>query len=267
MNEDQEWVEGRVSLVIDGEPLNLRMTVPAKRVTIRRMLPVFQKMAGSVVALSVDAVKTAGMSVSCKAGCGACCRQAVPLSEPEAFEIAELVERMPEDRQKVIKERFEKAVKQLAEAGWISRLDNVINADDDEREKIVEDYFREGIPCPFLEDESCSIHPDRPIACREYLVTSPAEHCRSPFEGKVRGVPLVVKPSATLNKISRTSNMEGAAGFVPMILALRWAANFKEDGTRKTGEGWMADFFTNLTKDSIPGFEGPQSDPDAERSL
>ncbi|QQS39638.1 MAG: YkgJ family cysteine cluster protein [Acidobacteriota bacterium] len=262
MNDDNEWVEGRVSLQIDGEPLNFVMTVPAKRVTIRRMLPVFQQMAGSVVGLSVDTVKAAGMSVSCKAGCGACCRQAVPLSEPEAFEIAELVERLPEHRKKVVKERFEKAVKKLAEAGWIARLDNAVNADDRERELIVEDYFREGIPCPFLEDESCSIHPDRPIACREYLVTSPAEHCKSPFKGKVRGVPLVVKPSATLNKISRTGNMDGAAGFVPMILALVWAENVEEDATRKTGEHWMADFFSNLTNDTVPGFKQPGKETD-----
>jgi Fe-S-cluster containining protein len=36
------------------------------------------------------------------------------------------------------------------------------------------------MPCPFLEDESCSIHPDRPLVCREYLVTSPAELCAGP---------------------------------------------------------------------------------------
>ena len=35
------------------------------------------------------------------------------------------------------------------------------------------EYFQLGIPCPFLEEESCSIYHDRPITCREYLVTSP----------------------------------------------------------------------------------------------
>jgi hypothetical protein len=33
-------------------------------------------------------------------------------------------------------------------------------------------YFLQGVACPFLEAESCGIHPDRPLACREYLVTS-----------------------------------------------------------------------------------------------
>ncbi len=44
-------------------------------------------------------------------------------------------------------------------------------------------YFHLGIACPFLEDESCSIHADRPISCREYLVTSPAVNCADPKPG------------------------------------------------------------------------------------
>ena len=50
----------------------------------------------------------------------------------------------------------------------------------EERTELAYEYFKHGIACPFLEDESCSIHPDRPMACREYLVSSPAENCRAP---------------------------------------------------------------------------------------
>ena len=41
-------------------------------------------------------------------------------------------------------------------------------------------YFALGIPCPFLEEERCTIHEIRPLRCREYLVVSPAEHCAHP---------------------------------------------------------------------------------------
>ena len=51
-------------------------------------------------------------------------------------------------------------------------------------------YFALGIPCPFLEEESCSIHPDRPLVCREYLVTSPAELCAGPTQEGVTPVPV-----------------------------------------------------------------------------
>ncbi|MEO7095807.1 MAG: hypothetical protein ABI175_21285, partial [Polyangiales bacterium] len=34
-------------------------------------------------------------SISCKEGCGACCRQLIPLSPPEAWMIADVVRSMP----------------------------------------------------------------------------------------------------------------------------------------------------------------------------
>lgn len=256
MNEEQEWVRGDVTLRIDGKPLELSMTVPAKPTTIRRMLPVFQQMSDSFVELAIGNVESVGRTVSCKAGCGACCRQAVPLSVPEAFDIASLVEDMPEEKKKKIRERFEAGIKKLAEAGWFQRLDLAPTLDDRERELIIEDYFKMGIPCPFLENESCSIHSDRPLACREYLVTSPAERCKEPFSGGVDGITLAVKPSTTLNRISRGADNGPDVGFVPLIVALKWAEASEEDDAKKTGEQWMADFFTNLTNDKIPGFEG-----------
>ena len=39
-----------------------------------------------------------GVRVSCRAGCGACCRQLVPIAEAEARRIRDLVEAMPEPR-------------------------------------------------------------------------------------------------------------------------------------------------------------------------
>ena len=50
------------------------------------------------------------------------------------------------------------------------------------------EYFKPQIPCPFLEDESCSIYAERPFVCREYLVTSPAENCTTLNEGTIEGV-------------------------------------------------------------------------------
>ena len=52
-----------------------------------------------------------------------------------------------------------------------------------------------GVPCPFLEDESCSIHPERPLVCREYLVTSPAALCAGPTQ---EGVTPVAVPKVSM---------------------------------------------------------------------
>jgi len=113
------------------------------------------------------------------------------------------------------------------------------------------EYFYEGVACPFLEEESCSIHPDRPLSCREYLVTSPAEYCSRPTAETIRQMRIQLKPSIAVLEMNITQNL-GNTFFVPMIRALEHTENFPDISEEKTGEAWMADFFRNLTKSEIP---------------
>ena len=76
-------------------------------------------------------------------------------------------------------------------------------------------YFRLGIACPFLESESCSIHRDRPLVCREYLVSSPSEHCADPVRGTIERVPLAGGLSRRL-----AIGPEGRRREVPLLFAL-----------------------------------------------
>jgi Fe-S-cluster containining protein len=246
MNDEREWVDGEIRLSVGGKPLELKMTVPANPVTVRTMLPVFRQMSNSFVELEARAAEAEGREISCKAGCGACCRQAVPLSETEAFEIAEIVESFSEPKRSELVERFADGCRRLAKAGWFEKLDLIPGTGPEERKKVIGEYFSEGVACPFLEEESCSIHERRPLACREHLVTSPPEFCRTPLSEEIKGVDLPVKPSEALRAVNTTGNLGRAVNFVPMILALEWAARYKEDRTEKTGEGWMAEFFSRL---------------------
>jgi Fe-S-cluster containining protein len=115
---------------------------------------------------------------------------------------------------------------------------------------VVDKYFYEGIPCPFLEDESCSIHPNRPIVCREYLVTSPAANCAKPSAETVTLVKLPIKPSKTVGRLGRTGRMKDE-GILLLVRALELAEKYPENFPEKTGEGWMADFFGNLTESDV----------------
>ena len=251
MSDTNEWISGNITLSYNGIPIEMQMNVPATPVKARRMLPIFQQMTGSFVNLSVQAAEEAGRSISCKKGCGACCRQGVPLAEIEAYQIAELVENLPEPRRTEIRRKFEDGCQQLYENGWFERLDNYANISNEERVQVIKDYFYEGIACPFLEEESCSIHADRPLACREYLVTSAAEHCKRPSVETIRMVELPIKPSKSLRYVGR-SGTPMKVNFVPMIRALEWAANNPENPSENPGQAWMADFFEVLTESEIP---------------
>lgn len=250
--ENEDWVTGNVRLTVGGNPLDLQMTVPAKPVKPQRMLPIFQQMTDSFVGLAETALENAGGVISCQKGCGACCRQAIPLAEIEAYEIAEMVEAMPEPRRTEIVNRFEKAWHHFFAIGWFERLDHCADLTEPEREKVVMEYFYENVACPFLEEESCSIHQARPLACREYLVTSPAENCAAPSAAKIRMVELPIKPSDTIRKITNSPNLNRSVNFVPLVLALEWARRHRDKFPECTGEQWMAAFFTNLTQSQIP---------------
>jgi Fe-S-cluster containining protein len=248
---ENEWVTGQITLAIDGNPIEMKMTVPANPVKPQRMLPVFQQMTNSFVQMGVDAAAARGEKVSCQKGCGACCSQAVPLAEIEVYKIAELVENLPEPRRSEVKARFDQAFSHFAEIGWFERLSECAALSAEEQEKVVLEYFSQAIACPFLIDQSCSIHQDRPLACREYLVTSPAENCSNPSAKTIRMIQVPVKPSKTLMKVGQTRQISGV-NFIPLVLSLKWVEMNEDKFQEKTGEQWVADFFRNLTKSEIP---------------
>ena len=262
--ENGEWVTGEVVITIGGEPIKMEMTVPAGSVKPHRMLPVFQKITNSFVEMGALAAGASGQTISCRAGCGACCRQPVPISELEVYQLAEVVEAMPEPRKSLIKAKFEAAADHFKAMSWFDRMKSIGDLTLTEtKEKVVAemqkaamDYFHEGIACPFLEEESCSIHQDRPIACREYLVTSPAANCSEPTAENIAMLDLAVKPSKVMRYIGATGTF---TGFIPLIRALEFAGKYPEKFEEKTGERWAADFFGKLAHQHIPrsGIEPP----------
>ena len=261
---ENEWVTGRVSLRINGAPLDLEMTVPANQTKPHRMLPIFHQMANAFTQIGIDAAESEGRSISCKAGCGACCRHPVPISEVEVYQIAELVESMPESRRRVVKERFADAVDHFRKKGLLEELKKhydhgrpkTSRKQMEQAMDVAVKLFYEGIPCPFLENESCSIHQDRPLACREYLVTSPAENCAKPSAKNIQKVDLPIRPSKTLEHLGLTGRMTDEWPLL-LILALELAERYPESFPEKTGEAWMADFFNKLTESKNEGSVQP----------
>jgi Fe-S-cluster containining protein len=254
MDQD-DWITGRVTLRIGAQPVDLDMTVPAQPVPLHRMIPIFQQVTNMFVEASTGVAERESRAISCKAGCGACCRQAVPISEAEVQQVADLVDAMPEPRRGEIRARFAAAVERIRPTGWFEAMDATVTAPppqpaDAARERLTElalQYFRLGVPCPFLEDEACSIHPDRPLACREYLVSSPAEHCAALASGSVRKIEMALKPSRMLRRMSRIDRF-GPGRFLPLVLALELAERHPHALPEKTGPEWMADFFGELSR-------------------
>jgi len=168
-----------------------------------------------------------GKAISCRAGCGACCRQLVPVSELEALHLAHVVEAMPADRRERVIQRFHQA-RERAEPSLRQFHAAIGGAAVEEIGKAADPYFALGIPCPFLEQERCSIHPDRPSVCREYLVTSSPEHCARMDGAEVKRVPVPSTVSSALFRFSPGSET-AEPKIMPLIESLNWAAAHQDD--------------------------------------
>lgn len=137
--------------------LQTRMSVPTGPTRLRQLLPLLQVFTDAVVDSAVPVATEQGQTVSCARGCGACCRQLVPISEVEAHHIGALVDGFPDPRRTAIRSRFAEARRQLEEAGWLEELLHPEQWIDGQGQVLGLQYFHQGIPCPFLEEESCSM--------------------------------------------------------------------------------------------------------------
>ena len=210
-------------LRLGGKPVELELPVPAEAVAPQAMMPVFQMLADTLVSAATSAAEQAGHCVSCRLKCAACCRQLVPLAAAEVPWIRELVDRMPEPRRSQVQARFAEALRRLEAAGLLDDLQGLRSLADEDLLALANAYVSQDIACPFLEDESCSIYAERPLACREYLVTSPAENCFGAGPRQIDRVPLPVSVSSVLPRLG-SDDQQGGRATTPLVLALQTSA-------------------------------------------
>ena len=226
---EQEYGIAKFGLKIGDATIEASATVPVGVAKTSTLLPIFQGLTDTIVQMTVKGLEEDGGKVSCRAGCGACCSQIVPVSEHEARRIAELVSEMPEARRTEILERFQRAVEAFRQAGLYDRMRELGGMEDrTERAKLGLEYFAVGVPCPFLEDQSCGIYEDRPLRCREYLVTSPPEHCAQPTAETVKGLRMPLFPARALYNFGPGDGRQRRV-VIPLIAVLDWVESQPEE--------------------------------------
>jgi Fe-S-cluster containining protein len=243
---------GQATFVLDllGRRYECSASLPLDPAPASRLLPVIN----AVADLVVD-VHSSGANLSCRAGCGACCRQPVPITLAEARRIAALVESLPVDRREIVESRFAAAVKKLRETGMFDILTGAVNPGPDITRTLSYRYFDLAIACPFLEQESCSIYEDRPLRCREYLVTSHPDLCSDPEHQPVATVPIPNRPSDALASIGR-GDQSLTPSFIPLTLALEWSALHPDPETRLPAADILRSFLTALASGPPPATAG-----------
>jgi len=217
-------------------PVTAPVEVPTGFIPVTEIVPLLRRLGEQAQALVERTALATGQTISCRKGCAACCRMLIPLSAPEAYRLKDTISQMPEDRRKATLDRIAQAQHRLNAAAMLTRLSEIAESErqwsDAEMEPINRAYFALQMPCPFLVDETCSIYEDRPAACRELQVTSPAEWCRDPVTNPVRALPVPLRVSTVLGLLWSTL-VGGPIRFIPLPLALAWSDRHADDGLRR----------------------------------
>jgi len=219
----------RISLDTPDGALTAELALPSRPMRLAELVPAFVSLDDRVTDLAVLGSSRVGASVSCRRGCAACCRQLVAVSPPEAFHLAELVE--ASERREEWTARFESARERL-DSSPLGRALNAPAIDEARALEIALAYPRLQLACPFLENEECSVYEGRPAACREYVVTTPREHCTMPTPARpVRRVPIPWRLSDALARVA-ADLIGGKPASIPLPRALAWAAAHADEGRR-----------------------------------
>lgn len=206
--------------------VHTQVEVPTGFVPLTSIVPTLRAVGERAIALEQARAEATGLAISCRMGCAACCRMLVPVSPPEAFALVDAVHNLPDPQRQHVQARIETTRGRLEEAGLWSRLREIADTDrqlsDEDMEQTNRDYYALRLPCPFLENEACSIYADRPAACRELLVTSPAELCQDLVRNPVRPLPVPVRFGTVLGMLW-AELVGGPVKLIPLPLALSWA--------------------------------------------
>ncbi|HVK09042.1 MAG TPA: YkgJ family cysteine cluster protein [Gemmataceae bacterium] len=220
----------RIALKVFGQSLSVEGDVPLGAVRLDEVLPVLRAADNAVIDRAVARVEAAGERVSCAKGCATCCKaQPVPVTPPEAYALARLVEAMPEPRRSRVQAAFAANIDRLREAGLYEPLMDRDPAMTREQARDLGDrYFQLGLWCPFLEDDACGIYTERPFVCRQYLVTSPVPLCADPFRNPVQPVPIPARFASAM--LTTTEQLIGTSQYtVPLALALEKAGRHEKE--------------------------------------
>ena len=225
-----------ISLQTPSGEISTAVGVPAGFVPITAILPLMRSLGGEAQVLEQRRLLEAGQRISCEKGCAACCRMLVPISVPEAFALTNAIDQLDQKERNRLLAKLDLAQQQLARAGILKQLSSLADSSEPLNDEAIEPlnraYYALRMPCPFLDNETCSIYADRPAACRELAVTSPATECQEMTKQTVQPVPVAVRLSTALSLL--WADLTGTAPrLIPLPLAIDWARRHKEEQTNQ----------------------------------
>ena len=214
--------------------------------TLADITPVARVLSTKIVRCVERKAAGTGFAVPCHKGCAACCQYLISLSVPEAFRLVREIMMMPmSQREKIMNRCFQISQwfqKQLGTCYTAKKPSNGDNLNPQQLKEISEWYFREGISCPFLCNDECTIYNQRPMVCREHLVAGSTSPCGNNGASNLPKVQIPVRIEIALKLM--TSKLEQAKQeSVALPCIFDWFLNNKERYNRVCPAKMLVEYF------------------------
>ncbi|MBI5854314.1 MAG: YkgJ family cysteine cluster protein [Nitrospirae bacterium] len=233
-----------VAINVPRGPLTTSVDVPSGFVPIATIVPLARQLGEQASVEEVRGAVEEGATISCKDGCAACCRMMVPLSPPEAFALRDHIDSLPKAERDRFMRKIDDAKAALRHAGLLEPLIELAKTPkplaDSDMDALNHAYYALRLPCPFLEAGRCGIYEHRPSACRELLVTSPADLCQDLAHNAVQPLPVPIRVSTVLGLLWADLT-DKIPRLIPLPLALNWATEHEPEGRRVWKGGDLLD--------------------------
>jgi len=247
-----------------GKTAMFRMDVAQEHAKLSDMAVPARDLATKLSLLMLDRLRKSGKHIPCRKGCSACCSYLVPLSIPEVFRLREEVSAMPSDRGNAVLKTSLTAARRIldrmpedsGEHGAVVENDHV------EMDQLSLWYGGLALECPFLCENLCSCYDQRPVACREHMVTSAKSCCGTEGADEPSAVRIPASVLECLGKL--TAELEQTDVEAVMLpLALPWAQEHL-DRSRRT---WPAVTMVEQFIEILTALAEEASPADAHYSL
>ena len=227
-----------ISLDIDilGKATHLNIGVADKQARLADIVPLARTISTKLAIAVLGRLKENGQFVPCRKGCSTCCNYLIPLSVPEVFCLREeLLAMQTDDNGMGLRYCLDTAERILDNFPQTFCSEDFCSNDQSSIWQINKWYAGLELACPFLSEGLCSLYEQRPLACREHIVTDLAFLCEANHKDKPNVVQMPVSILEALGLLAAELEQSDVDAIM-LPFAFAWA----EDNLQRSRVTWHA---------------------------
>lgn len=223
-------------LEIAGKTIPFDIDVAAEKATLADIVQPARKLSSKLAIAVREGVKEKGQPIPCSKGCSACCNSLIPLSVPEVFRMREELLVMPTEKSnQILKSCIHTAEKILEKTGRTDCLKDFSRNGKPRISQINKWYGELKLTCPFLSEDLCMLYEQRPLVCREHIVTGSSGPCQKDHKCRPNVLQMPVSVLETLGQLAGELE-QTAVEAVMLPFSFAWA----QDNLQRAERVWPA---------------------------